>query len=85
MDGNACLLCCCVPASVRRLWACLAWCAARCGNCVAALLARARFPQVKIVLRADSGFGCDATLRFCDQVKIGYVLGLCKNRRLQTL
>ena len=48
-------------------------------------LLRARFPGVKIVLRADSGFGCDATLRFCDAVKIGYVLGLSRNRRLQTL
>jgi Transposase DDE domain group 1 len=48
-------------------------------------LLRARFPDVKIVLRADSGFGCDATLRFCDKEKIGYVLGLGRNRRLQTL
>ncbi len=48
-------------------------------------LLRARFADVKILLRADSGFGCDATLRLCDKVKIGYVLGLSKNHRLQTL
>lgn len=48
-------------------------------------LLRARFPKVTILLRADSGFGCDATLRYCDKVKIGYVLGLSKNRRLQML
>ena len=41
-------------------------------------LLRARFPAVKIVLRADSGFGCDATLRFCDMMGLGYVLGLSK-------
>jgi hypothetical protein len=48
-------------------------------------LVRARFAQVKIVLRADAGFGCDAVLRFCDKQKLGYVLGLSKNARLQAL
>jgi Transposase DDE domain group 1 len=48
-------------------------------------LLRARFPQVRIVVRADSGFGCDATLRFCDVLGLDYVLGRSSNRRLQTL
>ena len=36
-------------------------------------------------MRADSGFGCDATLRFCDVLGLDYVLGRSSNRRLQTL
>jgi hypothetical protein len=46
---------------------------------------RGRFGATPIVLRADSGFGQDATLRFCDKMNIDFVLGLPGNRRLQTL
>ena len=48
-------------------------------------LLRERFPSVKIVLRADAGFGYWDTLAFCDAQKIDYVLGLSKNTRLTTL
>jgi Transposase DDE domain group 1 len=46
-------------------------------------LLRERFPHTKIVLRADAGFGCDKVLRLCDRLRIGYVLGLAQNSRLQ--
>ena len=39
----------------------------------------------RAALRADSGFGCDTTLRFCDKLGLGYVLGLSSNARLQDL
>lgn len=48
-------------------------------------LLRERFPQIEIVLRADAGFGNNATLRVCDKLGIGYVLGLASNKRLQEL
>ncbi len=46
---------------------------------------RERFPNVKIVLRADAGFGNDKVLRLCEELGISYCLGLATNRRLQAL
>jgi hypothetical protein len=40
---------------------------------------RAAWPQVKITIRADSGFCRWRTMRWCDSNGIGYVLGLAKN------
>lgn len=52
---------------------------------VAAL--RRKFPQVKIVLRADSGFCRDELLRWCERHAVKYLFGLARNavleRRLQ--
>jgi hypothetical protein len=48
-------------------------------------LIRARFPQAKIILRADSGFGNARVLHLCDRMGISYCLGLASNSRLQTL
>lgn len=44
---------------------------------------RAAWPQVKITLRADSGFCRWRLMRWCDSQGIGSVLGLAKNPVLQ--
>lgn len=46
---------------------------------------RKRWPKVRIVLRADSGFCRWKMLRWCERVGINYIVGLAKNQRLQTL
>lgn len=46
---------------------------------------RARWPRVKIVIRADSGFCRDATLSWCEANGIDYVIGLARNSRLLSL
>lgn len=45
---------------------------------------RAAWPKVKIIVRADSGFGDEDFMRACEELKIDYVLGLKKNNRLIT-
>lgn len=51
----------------------------------AVALVRERFPRIRIVLRADGGFGNDKVLRLCGDLQISYCLGLGTNRTLQTL
>jgi Transposase DDE domain group 1 len=43
---------------------------------------RARWPQVCIVLRADSGFAREALMRWCEANEVDYLFGLAKNKRL---
>ena len=43
---------------------------------------RARWPTVRIVLRADSGFAREALMSWCEANAIDYVFGLAKNERL---
>lgn len=43
---------------------------------------RERWPQTRIILRADSGFARDALMTWCEANRVHYVLGLAKNRRL---
>jgi hypothetical protein len=43
---------------------------------------RQAWPQVKITLRADSGFCRWRMLRWCEDHQIGYVVGLAKNSRV---
>ena len=43
---------------------------------------RARWPNVGIVLRADSGFCRDALMSWCEENRVEYVFGLARNRRL---
>ena len=43
---------------------------------------RARWPQVRIVLRADSGFARDGLMGWCEANQVDYVLGLARNPRL---
>jgi len=46
---------------------------------------RQAWPEVKIIIRADSGFCRDDLMSWCEDEKnrIGYVLGLAKNERLK--
>ena len=43
---------------------------------------RARWPRVKIVLRADSGFAREALMHWCEANRVDYVFGLARNARL---
>jgi hypothetical protein len=52
---------------------------------VAAMLVeriRRRWPEVRIVVRGDSGFARDAVMTWCEDHGVYYVLGLAKNVRL---
>jgi len=44
---------------------------------------RKRWPQVKLVIRADSGFAREAIMKWCEDNCVEYVLGLAKNERLK--
>jgi Transposase DDE domain group 1 len=44
---------------------------------------RARWPRVKIVLRADSGFAREALMAWCEANTVDYVFGLARNERLE--
>jgi hypothetical protein len=44
---------------------------------------RESWPQVRIVIRGDSGFARDDVMAWCEENGIDYVLGLAKNRRLE--
>jgi Transposase DDE domain group 1 len=43
---------------------------------------RARWPQVRIILRADSGFARDALMAWCEENAVDYLFGLARNVRL---
>src|ERR687886_2098405 len=44
---------------------------------------RARWPRVRIVLRADSGFAREALMAWCEAERVGFVFGLARNARLE--
>ena len=44
---------------------------------------RARWPQVRIILRADSGFARDGLMAWCEGNGVDYLFGLARNRRLE--
>ena len=44
---------------------------------------RKRWPGVKIIIRADSGFCRDPIMAWCEAHEVDYVLGLAKNERLK--
>ncbi len=46
---------------------------------------RARWPNVRIVLRGDSGFCRQAIMAWCETNGVDYILGLAKNKRLGQL
>lgn len=46
---------------------------------------RERWPQVQILLRADSGFARDAILSWCEDNEVRYVVGLARNQRLERM
>lgn len=43
---------------------------------------RARWPKVRILLRADSGFAREALMAWCEQNQVDYLFGLARNTRL---
>jgi len=44
---------------------------------------RERWPEVRILLRADSGFARDALMAWCEAHGVDYVFGLARNQRLE--
>lgn len=42
------------------------------------------WPQVKIIIRGDSGFCRQRLLRWCERANVQYIIGLARNTRLQT-
>jgi len=46
---------------------------------------RQAWPKVRIIFRADSGFGRWKTLKYCDKHDVGYVVGLARNTVLESL
>ena len=44
---------------------------------------RARWPEVRIIVRGDSGFCREELMAWCEREGIDYVLGLAKNQRLK--
>jgi hypothetical protein len=45
---------------------------------------RKRWPKVRIILRADSGFAREALMAWCEDNRVDYVFGLARNQRLET-
>jgi Transposase DDE domain group 1 len=43
---------------------------------------RGRWPQVRIVMRADSGFACDELMGWCEANGVDFLHGLTRNERL---
>jgi hypothetical protein len=46
---------------------------------------RARWPGVRIEIRADSGCAVPALYDFCERAQVGYTIGLIPNRRLEAI
>jgi hypothetical protein len=46
---------------------------------------RERWPEVKIILRGDSGFAREELMAWCEQQGVAYVFGLARNARLQRI
>jgi hypothetical protein len=44
---------------------------------------RARWPRVRILLRADSGFAREGLMAWCEANQVDYVFGLARNARLE--
>jgi hypothetical protein len=46
---------------------------------------RQRWPEVRIILRGDSGFCVDEIMTWCEQNRVHFVLGMARNQRLEGL
>ncbi len=46
---------------------------------------RQAWPEVEIILRADSGFCRDELMKWCEEHRVGYVFGFARNDRLRRL
>ncbi len=62
--------------AAKHAWACLALLVKR---------LRRAWPEVRIILRADSGFCRWRMLSWCERRGIGYIVGIAKNSRLDGL
>ena len=45
---------------------------------------RKRWPRVRVLLRADSGFARDALMSWCEQNRVDFLFGLARNVRLES-
>jgi len=45
---------------------------------------RKRWPRVRVLLRADSGFARDALMSWCEQNRVDFLFGLARNMRLES-
>lgn len=45
---------------------------------------RVKWPKVRIILRADSGFARDEIMSWCEENGVDYLFGLARNSRLET-
>lgn len=46
---------------------------------------RLRWPEVRIILRGDSGFCVDELMTWCEQNRVDFVLGMARNKRLEAV
>lgn len=46
---------------------------------------RQRWPDVRLIIRADSGFCRNRILGWCDRHDVGYIVGVARNERLQAI
>jgi hypothetical protein len=46
---------------------------------------RQAWPDVRIIVRADSGFCRERLMRWCERHGVGYVLGMARNARLEAI
>ena len=46
---------------------------------------RKQWPKVEIIFRGDSGFCRWRMLRWCDNNRVGYIVGLAKNKRINAI
>jgi hypothetical protein len=46
---------------------------------------RQQWPQVRIIVRADSGFCREGLMLWCEQNSVDYVLGMARNKKLRAL
>jgi hypothetical protein len=46
---------------------------------------RRAWPEVKMIMRADSGFCRWRMLRWCEDHKVGYIIGIARNARLNAM
>lgn len=44
---------------------------------------RQQWPQVAIIVRGDSGFCRERLMRYCERHRVGYILGVARNARLE--
>src|SRR5450755_4751909 len=46
---------------------------------------RQRWPEVRIIVRGDSGFCVDELMSWCEHNRVDYLIGMARNKRLEVL